>query len=101
MLSLFLTIILEPEKDGGYSIHCPALPGCASQGDTKVEALDNIKESIRGVLKVRQEMGLSLPIETFKVLTEEIRQILIDRARDGLPLTIETREIEIPQEVAV
>lgn len=95
------TIILEPEKDGGYSVHCPALPGCSSQGNSKEEVLDNIKEAIRGILKVRQKMGLSLPVETSKMLTEEIKQILLDRAKDGLPLTIETREIEIPLEVAV
>jgi len=95
------TVILEPEEDGGYSIHCPALPGCSSQGDSLEEALDNIKEAILGVLKARQEEAMSIPRETPEIVTEEIRQILADRAEDGLPLTIETREVELPAEVAV
>ena len=95
------TVILDPEQDGSYSIHCPALPGCSSQGDSIEEALDNIKEAILGVLKVRQEKGMSITMETPEVVTEEIRQILADRAEDGLPLTIETREVELPAEVVV
>ena len=95
------TVILEPEEDGGYSVHCPALPGCSSQGDSFEEALDNIKEAISGVLKVRHKEGIPIPRETSEMLTEEIRQILAGRAEDGLPLTIETREVELPAEVAV
>lgn len=96
-----VTVILEPEEDGGYSVHCPALPGCSSQGDTLEEALDNIREAILGILKVRQGGRLPTPRETAEIVTEEIRQILADRAEDGLPLTIETREVELPSEVAV
>ncbi len=95
------TVILEPEEDGGYSIHCPALPGCSSQGNSIEEALDNIKEAISGVLKVRHKEEMPVPTETSEMLTEEIRQILAGRAEDGLPLTIETREVELPAEVVV
>ena len=95
------TVILEPEEDGGYSIHCPALPGCSSQGNTIEEALDNIREAVLGVLRVRQDERLPIPRETPEMVTEEIRQILADRAEDGLPLTIETREVELPTGVAV
>lgn len=96
-----LTVILEPEEDGGYSVHCPALPGCSSQGDTLEEALDNIREAIRGVLKVGQKHRTPPPKETPEIVAEEIRQILEGRAEDGLPLTIETRVVELPAEVAV
>ena len=96
-----LTVILEPEQDGGYSVHCPALPGCSSQGDSLKEALENIKEAILGVLKVRQEEAMFIPRETPEIVTEEIRQILADRAEDGLPLTIQTCEVELPAGVAV
>lgn len=41
-----LTVILEPQKEGGYTVHVPSLPGCISQGETKEEALKNIKEAI-------------------------------------------------------
>jgi antitoxin HicB len=96
-----LTVILEPEEDGGYSVHCPALPGCSSQGDTLEEALENIQEAIRGVLKVGRKHGMPTPKETPEIVAEEIRQILAGRAEDGLPLTIETRVVELPAEVAV
>lgn len=38
--------MLEPQEDGGYTVFVPSLPGCISQGDTKKEALENIKEAI-------------------------------------------------------
>jgi len=41
-----LKIILEPSKDGGYTVYVPSLPGCISEGSTKEEALKNIKEAI-------------------------------------------------------
>ncbi len=39
------TVILERESDGGYVVMMPALPGCVSQGDTREEALRNIREA--------------------------------------------------------
>lgn len=40
------TVILEKEADGGYVVSVPVLPGCVSQGDTREEALSNIREAI-------------------------------------------------------
>jgi len=55
-------IILEPAvEDKGYVVHCPALPGCFSQGDTKKEALENIKEAIVAYLESLEKDGLPLP----------------------------------------
>lgn len=39
------TVILDPEEKGAYSVYCPAIPGCVSQGDSLDEALANIKEA--------------------------------------------------------
>ena len=41
-----LKIVMEPSDEEGYSITVPSLPGCISEGDTKKEALKNIKEAI-------------------------------------------------------
>lgn len=41
-----LNIILEPQEDGGYTVYVPSLPGCISQGESKEEAIKNIKEAI-------------------------------------------------------
>lgn len=40
------TVILERESDGGYVVSVPVLPGCVSQGDTKEEAMANIREAV-------------------------------------------------------
>ncbi|MCX6629971.1 MAG: type II toxin-antitoxin system HicB family antitoxin [Candidatus Solibacter sp.] len=39
------TVVLEREADGGYVATVPALPGCVSQGDTRDEAMRNIREA--------------------------------------------------------
>ncbi len=41
-----LSVVLEPSEEGGYTVHVPSLPGCISEGETKEEALDNIREAI-------------------------------------------------------
>lgn len=38
--------VFQEEKEGGYSVWVPDLPGCASQGETFEEALEMIKEAI-------------------------------------------------------
>jgi predicted RNase H-like HicB family nuclease len=47
-------VVLE-KSDEGYSVNCPALPGCWSQGDTEQQALDNIRDAIREYLEVLRE----------------------------------------------
>lgn len=41
-----LVVVLEPQEEGGYTVYVPSLPGCISQGNTKEEAIKNIKEAI-------------------------------------------------------
>lgn len=49
---------LSRGEDGYWIVECPDLPGCVSQGRTEDEAMDNIRDAIRGCLEVRQELGL-------------------------------------------
>jgi predicted RNase H-like HicB family nuclease len=50
-------VILHPDlEDGGYWVECADLPGCSSQGDSVEEALDMIKDAIRGHLEVEEEL---------------------------------------------
>ncbi|MBE2190208.1 MAG: type II toxin-antitoxin system HicB family antitoxin [Desulfobulbaceae bacterium] len=44
-------ILLEQDEDGIYVAECPSLLGCISQGDTRTEALDNIKDAFEGYLQ--------------------------------------------------
>lgn len=62
-----LLVSLDRDEDGIWIAECPAIPGCVSQGTTKEEALDNIKEAIELCLEVRAEQGLPLTIETKQV----------------------------------
>ncbi len=41
-----LKVVIEPGEDGYYVAHCPALKSCWSQGKTREEALQNIREAI-------------------------------------------------------
>jgi predicted RNase H-like HicB family nuclease len=45
-------VVIEKGEDFGYVIHCPAIPGCHSQGSTVEEAIENIKDAIKGCLSV-------------------------------------------------
>jgi len=60
-------ITLFQDEDGVWVAECPSIPGCVSQGATKDEALQNIKEAISLCLEVRAEKGLPLTIETTEV----------------------------------
>jgi predicted RNase H-like HicB family nuclease len=64
------TVVLERETDGGYVAHVPALPGCVSQGDSRSEAIDNIREAIELYLEDCQEAGDPLPTEAGKEFVE-------------------------------
>ena len=44
------------KSDEGFAVGCPALPGCWSQGETREEALQNIREAIQDVLEVEAEL---------------------------------------------
>jgi predicted RNase H-like HicB family nuclease len=57
------TVVLEREPDGGYVISVPVLPGCVSQGDSREEALRNIREAIELYVEDCRAAGDPIPIE--------------------------------------
>ncbi len=66
------TAIFEPAEEGGYVVTVPALPGCATQGETFEEAVANIKDAIEGYLTVMVEEGESIPEEKREVVITKI-----------------------------
>lgn len=54
-------VILQPEAEGGYSVYVPQLPGCVSQGETRVEALAMIKEAIELFIESLEADGEPVP----------------------------------------
>ena len=66
-------VILEPNDLGGYTVMVPLLPGCISEGDTKTEALANIKEAIELYMESLQADGEPIPTEeTFEEAVVEV-----------------------------
>lgn len=61
MSKMSYTVIIEPAADGSFSVYVPDLPGCMSSGDSHIEALENIKEAIRGHVETLQELGEPVP----------------------------------------
>jgi predicted RNase H-like HicB family nuclease len=61
-------ILLYPGEDNFWIAECPSLPGCISQGDTKEQAITNIREAIQGYIAALAEDGLPIPAERFEAL---------------------------------
>jgi predicted RNase H-like HicB family nuclease len=61
-------VILYRGEDGYWITECPSLPGCISQGETKEEAIANIKEAIEVYIAALEEDGLPIPEEHFDTL---------------------------------
>ena len=61
------SVTIDRDEDGAWVIECPAIPGCVSQGATREEALENIREAIAVCLEVRAERGMPLTVETSQV----------------------------------
>lgn len=64
------TVILEKDVDGGYVATVPALPGCVSQGDTREEALTNIREAADLYIEDCISSGDPVPTETDREYVE-------------------------------
>lgn len=58
---------------GGYVVDVPSLPGCMSQGKTKEEAIDNIKEAIGGYLAVlKSKKERTFPVGDLGVMRVQV-----------------------------
>lgn len=73
-------VTLDRDEDGVWVTECPSIPGCVSQGTTKEESLENIREAIALCLAVRSERGLPLTIEIREV---EVICPVFHRSVDG------------------
>ncbi len=61
-------VIIYRGEDGYWVAEVPSLPGCLSQGGTREEAIENIKEAIRGYVAALEQDGLPVPEERFDAL---------------------------------
>ena len=61
------TVTLDRDENGVWVVECPSIPGCVSQGESREEALRNVREAIALCLEVRSERGMPLTVETRQV----------------------------------
>ena len=61
-------VFLEEAEEGGYVVTCPALPGCVSEGDSREQALANIRDAIEGYLTTLRRHGQRLPTVEVEVV---------------------------------
>ena len=59
-------VVLQHSEEG-YSVSCPGLPGCHSQGDTEEEALENIQSAISEYLAVVAELSAGREVREVEV----------------------------------
>jgi predicted RNase H-like HicB family nuclease len=64
---------IEQDEDGIFVATCPTLPGCISQGNTRQEALLNLKDAIEGYLYSLQKHNEPIPLP----ISEELLEIVI------------------------
>lgn len=61
------------DEDGIFVAEVPSLPGCISQGGTRVEAIENIKEAIAGYIESLEAHGEAVP----PPITEELVEVTV------------------------
>ncbi len=54
-------VIIYPGEDGFWVAECPSLPGCISQGRSREEAIENVKEAIEAYTAALAEDGIPVP----------------------------------------
>jgi predicted RNase H-like HicB family nuclease len=66
-LNVNYKVVLHKSEEG-YSVSCPGLPGCWSQGETEEEALENIRDAIREYLGAVDEMVIDAEVREVEVI---------------------------------
>ncbi len=61
-------VIIYPGEIGYWVAECPSLPGCISQGKTKEDTIQNIREAIEAYILVLKDDGLAIPPDNFEAV---------------------------------
>jgi predicted RNase H-like HicB family nuclease len=62
-----IDVRLYQDEDGIWIAEAPAIPGCGSDGKTREEAIENLRDAILSCLEVRREMGMPATVETVTI----------------------------------
>jgi antitoxin HicB len=63
-------VLIEPDEDGVYVAEAPALPGCISQGATRAEAVENVKEAIAAYVESLDVHSEPVPPSIYEEVVE-------------------------------
>lgn len=61
-------VLIYPGEDGFWVAECPSLPGCISQGTSREDAIQNIREAIQVYIAALKEDGLPVPEDSLEAL---------------------------------
>jgi predicted RNase H-like HicB family nuclease len=61
-------VVLTHGEDGYWVAECPSLPGCISQGSSREDALNNIREAIDGYIGALRDDGIPVPPDSFEAM---------------------------------
>lgn len=70
---MWYRVLIEQDEDGMFVVECPSLPGCISQGATRREAVENIRDAIEGYIESLKKHNEPIP----PPIHEEIVEVLI------------------------
>jgi len=63
-------VLIEQDEDGYFVAEVPSLPGCVSQGDTREDALMNVREAIAGYIESLEEHEEPIPPSIHEEIVE-------------------------------
>ena len=70
-----IPLIFEPQPEGGFTVTSPLLPELITEGDTVEEVMENVKDALRAVLELYEDMGRPIP-PVLRQTTDETRFML-------------------------
>ncbi len=65
-------VLIEQDEDGVFVAEVPALPGCISEGHTRAEVVENVKEAIAAYIESLEAHGEPIP----PAITEELVEVM-------------------------
>lgn len=100
------TVLLSREPDSGrYTAVCPSMPGCVTEGEDFMDAVNRVTDAMDTWLDVAADEGLLPTRETPDLIDHAARELQYDRYEEGLAGSVEQaridREVSLPQTIAI
>ena len=70
---MYYIVLIDQDEDSIFVVECPSLPGCISQGKTRKEAVENIRDAIKGYIESLKKHNEPIP----PPIQEEIVEVLV------------------------